>query len=114
MAYRDLRAVRVKLQVPPLRYAPVGMTNLSSGSNLEICQWSKGWAVCGQGKAHRRSLRYAPVDGMTKLRAVAHLGMRGGGWTDSKKANLDKSDSQPSPSTSSHGTPGQAGQSLRD
>jgi hypothetical protein len=28
---------------------------------------------------------------MTKLRAVAHLGVGGGGWTESKKANLDKS-----------------------
>jgi hypothetical protein len=33
---------------------------------------------------------------MTKLRAVAHLGMGGGGWTESKRANLDKSDTQPS------------------
>ena len=41
-------------------------------------------------KAHSRvagsetagpSLRYAPV-GMTKWRAVAHLGMGGGGWTE--------------------------------
>jgi hypothetical protein len=38
---------KVKPQVPPLRYAPVGMTNLS---------------------------------------AVAHLGMGGGGWTESKKS----------------------------
>jgi hypothetical protein len=51
---------------------------------------------------------------MTKGRAVAHLGMSGGGWTESKKSYLDKSDSQPSPSTSSHGTPGQAWQALRD
>ncbi len=29
-------------------------------------------------------LRYAPV-GMTNFRAVAHLGMSGGGWTESKK-----------------------------
>jgi hypothetical protein len=28
---------------------------------------------------------YASPVGMTKLRAVAHLGMRGGGWTESKK-----------------------------
>jgi hypothetical protein len=33
---------------------------------------------------NRRSLRYAPV-GMTNLRAVAHLGMGGGGWTESRK-----------------------------
>jgi hypothetical protein len=31
-----------------------------------------------------------------------------------KRANWDKTDSQTSPSTSSHGTPGQAGQALRD
>jgi hypothetical protein len=31
-----------------------------------------------------------------------------------EKANLEETDSQPSPSTSSHGTPGQAGQALRD
>ena len=29
-------------------------------------------------------LRYAPV-GMTNFRAVAHLGMSGAGWTESKK-----------------------------
>ena len=33
---------------------------------------------------------------MTKLSAVAHLGIGGGGWTESKKANLDKTDFQPS------------------
>ena len=33
---------------------------------------------------------------MTNLRAVTHLGMGGGGWTESKKLNLDKTDSQPS------------------
>ncbi len=44
---------------------------------------------------------------MTKLRAVAHLGMSGGGWTEPKKTNLDTSDSQSSPSTGSE-------QALRD
>jgi hypothetical protein len=52
---------------------------------------------------HRKS----GAGGMTNLRAVAHLGMRGSGWTESKKPTLDKTDSQPSPSTSS-------GQALRD
>ncbi len=33
---------------------------------------------------------------MTKLSVVAHLGMVEGGWTESKKANLDKIDSRPS------------------
>jgi hypothetical protein len=33
---------------------------------------------------------------MTKLRAMANLGMSGAGWTESKKSNLDKSDSEPS------------------
>jgi hypothetical protein len=87
-----------------------------------------------EGRAHSRSLGYARDDKV-----------EGGGppwhewrWMDrvEKKANLDKSDSQPSlpglflagmetqdcvlgysqpsPSTSSHGTPGQAGQALRD
>src|ERR1700733_8748801 len=30
-------------------------------------------------------LRHAGAGGMTKFRAVAHLGMGGGGWIDSKK-----------------------------
>jgi hypothetical protein len=32
-------------------------------------------------------LRYAPV-GMTNLRAVAHLGMGGGGWTEPKESQF--------------------------
>jgi hypothetical protein len=85
-------------------------------------------------------LRYASV-GITRFRVVAHLGMGGGGWTESCTTtidlillarvlinasskfrrpedhcsdNLDSSDFQSSPSTSSHGTPGQAGQALQD
>jgi hypothetical protein len=34
-----------------------------------------------EGRAHSRSLGYARDD---KLRAVANLGMSGGGWTESK------------------------------
>jgi hypothetical protein len=47
--------------------------------------------------------RHAGAGGMTKLRAVAHLGMSGGGWTESKKTNLDKSETQQLPISTSHG-----------
>jgi hypothetical protein len=40
--------------------------------------------VRGKGAQQVPPLRFAPV-GMTKLRVVAHLGMVGGGWTESKK-----------------------------
>jgi hypothetical protein len=42
-----------------------------------------------------RKSRSAPV-GMTNLRAVAYVDMGGGGWTESKKASLDKFYFQPS------------------
>jgi hypothetical protein len=56
------------------------------------------WAVPRCRKFGSASVpRHAGTGGMTKLRAVAHLGMSGGGWTESKRAKLDKSDFQPSP-----------------
>jgi hypothetical protein len=44
------------------------------------------WVVLRSRKSESASV------GMTKLRAVAHLGMSGSGWTESKKTNWDKSD----------------------
>lgn len=48
----------------------------------------------GQRVAHRNSTHayaldntFRFIDGMTELRAVAHLGMSGGGWTEPKKTN---------------------------
>jgi hypothetical protein len=49
-------------QVPPLRYAPVGMTPLFRG-----CGFIR--EIRERRRAHCRSLRYAPV-GMTKERAA--------------------------------------------
>jgi hypothetical protein len=61
----------------------------------------------------------APL-GMTNFSAVAHLCMSGGGWTESKKLVWTSPALSPfdklraGSSTSSHGSPGQAGQALRD
>ena len=70
------RAVRVKLQVPPLR--------------------CPGFPLSLVALAAPRVGNPGPLQlGMTKLGAVAHLGMGGDGWTESKKLIWTEIDSQP-------------------
>ena len=75
-AYLDSRAVRVKLQVP----FDFAQGRLSPTLPRIFCPASPR---LGRDRDVRKS--GSAADGMTKLRAVAHLGMSGGGWKDSKK-----------------------------
>jgi hypothetical protein len=88
-----LRAVRVKLQVPPLRYLGFPVQEIrvrSPGFPVELGGVGELHAAFRNESSTRGCVRRrvagnpGPV-GMTKLRAVAHLGTSGGGWTESKK-----------------------------
>jgi hypothetical protein len=72
---------KVKLQVPPLRYPgfPVELNGVGElhAAFLTESRTRGRWLV-----PRSRKFGYAPV-GMTNLRAMTHLGMGGGGWTDS-------------------------------
>jgi hypothetical protein len=78
----------VKLQVPPLRYPEFPVQLGGVGTPPAALRKAAYVALGGTGSA--------PV-GMTKLRAVTNLGGSGGGWTESKKANLDKTDQHMGP-----------------
>ncbi len=93
----DSHCPKVKLQVPPLRYAPVGMTK------FRVVTFIRG-----------REIGWTE---MTNWRAAAHLGMRREGWTESINQALDtypdcpltlSIDTNEKPSSTS------SGQALRD
>ena len=65
-----------------------------------------------QGRLSATLPRRAGAGGMTKLRAVAHLGMSGAGWTELLGVVRGKGAQQVPVRLRSHGTPGQAGQAL--
>jgi hypothetical protein len=95
IAYPDLRAIRVKLQVPPLRY-PDFLPSLAALTKFVRLSESR----------IRRLGRWAMQE--IRVRSSRDDKVEGGGaplhewrWTEIRKGNLDKSDSQPSPSTSS-------------
>jgi hypothetical protein len=68
----------LKLQVPPLRYAPVGMTKGGVVTFIRSCEI--GWT---EKKLQVPPLRYAPV-GMTKGGAVTFIRSCEIGWTEKK------------------------------
>jgi len=73
----------VKLQVPPLCYP--GFPVQLSGVGAHRAALRKAAYVALDGTGSAPVPRHAGAGGMTKLRAVANLGCRGGGWTVSKK-----------------------------
>jgi hypothetical protein len=92
--------VRSKGNCRSLPYATPISVQLSCGGELHALSFGMARTSQGEAPRCRKSAsalvpRHAGAGGMTHLRAVAHLGMSGGEWTESKKADLDKADCHP-------------------
>ena len=78
----DLRTVRVKLQVSPyVTPMSCSLAALAKFVRLSESRMRRLGRYCNAGNPDPLQ-----PDDKVELRAVAHLGIRGGGWTDSKKS----------------------------